>query len=336
MLTLAEALSLLTRYSGANNSFTERLNLVCARLIPAGNWRLTKNRVSFNVFLRADHAAFITLPRTFNTILAGAAVQGCNDSSYGAPMPVRNGWYGFSPTGIGLVEDARYRWGHGFEPEEDRFTTFADWSDNLRLRFKFETTETAGTIIVKGTLNGEVIRTGTGPGNIEGVAVPYTGATVTTTQLFSTAPYQIVKPVTNGRVSMYTWDGTTETLVAIYETGETNPGWRRYRVPACASWTEGDPGQFITICKRAYVPVVRSNDEVIPGNIGALRFGLEALQKEDSQDWPAAELLWDRALRLLAADVADDDGAGVAQTVAVEDALCMGTIGSGYGMGGGW
>ena len=202
MLTLAESRALLSRYPGANNSYTDRLNLVCARLIPSGNWRLTKQRVVFNVYPDASNRAFITLLRQFNTVLAGAALYdlGTGLNNYGLPVPVQNGWFSYSPAGSGLNLDSRYNWSEGFNPEEGRFTTFADWTTAKMLRFKFDTTEANGTIIVRGTLAGSVIRSGAGALNIEGISVAYTGATVTTSQTFDTPPYQIVKPVTHENI----------------------------------------------------------------------------------------------------------------------------------------
>lgn len=338
MLTLSEARTLLLRYVGANDGgFTQRTNLVCARMIPSGNWRLTKNRVSFNVFPDALNRAMVTLPVKFNTILAGVVMQPCGDATanYGFPMPVQNGWYSFSPTGMGLNLDSRYNWSAGFVPEEGRFTTFKDWTTPKQIRLKFSTTETNPSYFyVRGNLNGQPVYSGSGTNTIEGIKLTYSGSSpITSAEYFDEAPYEFIKPITNGRVSMYAVDADGETLVAIYDPAETNPGWRRYRVPACAGWTEAEPGRLITICKRAYVAIYNDNDEVIPGNIGALRFGLEALQNEDAQNWGAAKELWDLAESELSKESADDDGAGAMASVQVDDTFGMAAMGSGYGMG---
>lgn len=301
--------------------FNDRLNLVTERLIKAGNWRGTKNRVTFNVFPDANNHAFITLPRMFNTVLAGAVIQQCSSGTalWGLPLNVRNGWYSYSQTGTGLVLDARYRWGEGFVPEEGRFTTFADWKTPMYLRIVSSTAD-AEALNIRGTLNGLPIYTG----STEGISMTLNGTTpVTSSQQFDAPPYEIAKPTTSGRISLYTWDGTTQTLVAIYDPEETNPAWRRYKVPACSTWTAADPGQFVAICKREWGAISNANDEVIPGNIGAIRFGLEALNVEDARSDIEAEGMWEKAMQLLANESADDDGDGVVQSVEVSDDFRM-------------
>lgn len=328
MPTLAEVRTLLSRYAGANNDFEDRLNLARARLMKSGNWRDTKAKVIFNVYPDANNAAVVTLPKSLNTILAGVYLNSVTGGSCGYPLPVRNSWYAFSSGGPGYAGNSLYRWSVGFEPEEGWFTTFSDWTTAKFVRLKFATTETnPSQFYVRGNLNGQPVYTGTGAAMIEGEKLTYTGATVTSASQFDEPPYEFVKPATNGRVSMYTWDGTTETLVAIYDPTETVPQWRRYRVPGCSQWTEADPGQFLTICKRAYVPVTSDQDEVIPGNIGALTFGLDALLSEDARDYARAKQLWADAKELLTEEVSDDTGAGAEGAVQVADDFAMCGVG---------
>lgn len=329
MPTVSEVRTILERYTGANNVFLTRLNLVRARLIQSGNWRGTKAKVTFNVFLDANDNAVVTLPRSLNTILAGLHLTTSGDCSYGFPLRVQNGWFSFSSNGPGYFSDSRYRWSGGIEPEEGWFRTFADWATPMKLRLKFAATEANGLIFnLRGVNASGPVYTGTGVNTIEGENLTTAGAaTLTTTSDFSEPPYAVAKPTTYGRVSMYTWDGTTETLVAIYDPSETVPMWRRYLVPGCTDWTQADPGQFLTICKRAYVPVSSDFDEVIPGNLGALRFGLEALLSEDAKDGPRAREEWATAESLLANEVSDDEGAGAQGAVQVADDFNMQEVG---------
>lgn len=323
MPTLAETRTLLSRYAGANNTFVDRLNLAVQRLMQSGNWRFTKERVTFSVFLDAQNRAVITLPKKYVTILGGVYLQTCNSDGtlYGWPLATRNSWYSFTQNGPGYITDSRYNWQSGFNPEEGWFTTFRDWTTPMFLRLKFAATEANGSIFnIRGNLNGQPIYTGVAANTIQGENLTTAGATtLTTSSQFSEPPYEVSKPITYGRVSMYTWDGVTETLVATYDPTETLPKWRRYKVPGCTNWTEADPGQFLTICKRGYVPVSNDNDEVIPGNLGALRFGLDALLKEDAQDFTRAKTLWQDAKELLTNEVDDDTGAGAQGSVQVVD-----------------
>jgi len=236
--TLQNARDFLSRYAGQGNSFTERLNFVIARLLPEGNWRETKVPMRFAVYEDSRGNKFITTPRGIETILAGAYqapspdVQGPNWYWCGNPLPIRNDWYEMSPSGPGNLIGANAQMGIIALP--GRFTTFCDWSDAMRLRIKLEQTEVAGNILIKGELAGEKIYTQDGSNWIEGLSVNFTNATVTTTQLFDQPPYQIVKSVTKGRVRLYKVDNDdNETLVGFYDPNETDPSYRRFKVPTC-------------------------------------------------------------------------------------------------------
>jgi hypothetical protein len=93
---------------------------------------------------------------------------------------------------------------------------------------------------------------------------------------------------------------------------------------------------FTCICKIAYFPLADDNDEVTPGNLGAIRLGLEALQKEDAGDLLRAGQLWDEGRRLLAEESEDDVGAASEGKVQVEDDFELGCLGGegGWGYGG--
>lgn len=337
--------------------FIDRLNLACERLVKDGNWRSTKDAVGFQVHLNDDFTAFITLPRQYNTVEAAVVFrfqnQDDNTRRCGFPLQLRDPWYSFLGSGPGYSTDARFRWGDGFIPENGRFTTFKDWIVPAKLRFKFAAVEAAGMINVRGISGGQTIYTGSGASTIEGENLTISGnATLTTTSFFDIPPYGLVKPSTYNVVSMYTVDAVSgaETLVARYDPSETVPQWRRYRVPACSGWTESDPGQFLAICKREWVTVSNDNDTVIPGNLGALRFALEALLKEDAQDFTKAEQWWGKAAQLLANEVEDDTGDNAHVPVQVQDSFGMGNGGGtymgpvpdgswpgyGYGGGGSW
>lgn len=337
-LTVSQAQALLNRYTGAGNVFLERLNLVCERLIQSGDWRSTKDAVIFSVWPNEDLTAFITLPRQYNTVLAAVAFRQRTASDQtrrcGFPLSIRDSWYSFLGSGVGYLNNSLYQWGNGFIPETDRFTTFKDWILPVKLRFKFAATEANGGIInVRGISGGQTIYTEAGATTVEGENLTIAGATtLTTTSSFDIPPYSLVKPLTYGVVSMYTFDGVTETLVARYDPSETSPQWRRYRVPACSQWTEADPGQFLAICKREWTILTNGNDPVIPGNVGALRFGLQALLQEDAIDFPRAEGSWGKAFQLLADEVEDDQGAGATSPVLVADSFMM----ADGGYNGGW
>lgn len=80
---------------------------------------------------------------------------------------------------------------------------------------------------------------------------------------------------------------------------------------------------FVTICKRAYVPVANDNDQLIIGNWGALRLALQALLAEDASDFERATTLWAQAKQLLIAEEENLVGAGAQGSVDVEDTFFM-------------
>jgi hypothetical protein len=89
-----------------------------------------------------------------------------------------------------------------------------------------------------------------------------------------------------------------------------------------------DPGQFICIAKKEFVPISNDLDELPISNLGALRMGLEALQKEDASDTIRANELWTEALALLAKESQDDEGAGAQGYVQVDDIFDLAGISS--------
>lgn len=334
MITLGYATTALARYVGVNNSATERINFACERLMKAMNARSTKETVLFRVYPDDLGRGFISLPRQYNTIIAGVLLRSNEDGlRCGVPLPVQTDWYSFLETGPGFTDNARFNWGNGFIPEVDRYTTFKNWTTPKYLRLKFATAQAAGTYNIRGKNElDEVIYTGTGVSMIEGENLVTSGAsTLTTTSQFIEPPYALLKPESYGPVKLYTWDGSVEELVGIYDPLETVPTLRRYRIPVCTDWTEDNPGMYLAVCKREWVPIGNANDRVIPGNIGALRFGLNALLSEDSQDFARAEEQWQKAYDLLAKEEADDTGDATHTPVQVADTFMLGN-----GNYGGW
>lgn len=240
MLTLADFRSILGRYCGQGNSASDRANEVISRLLPEGNFKATKVPAQFAVYKDERGNRYITLPRELESILAGAYqaptadLTGPNWFWCGQPIPIRNGWYRYSSSGPGNY--AGSDWQRGIIPMEGRYTTFCEWTDPMRLRIKVEVPEVAGSLLIRGEVSGQKIYSQSGGNWIEGIFVPFTDSTVTTTQTFDHSPYEVVKSVTKGRVQLWMVDSDdVETLVAYYEPSETSPSYQRYIVPVCAT-----------------------------------------------------------------------------------------------------
>jgi hypothetical protein len=251
MLTLSAARSVLWRYgspvpyatasSDDKAAFDERLNAVCERFLRAGH--SDRVPVALTTYLDACNNAYITLPYELNTILASVNGNGCS----GYPLTIRSDWYEYLPNNIGL----------GTGPCSDiiaipgKFTTYQDWNTPMRLRFKMEKAETT-KFIVRGKLSNDKIYTDDEGNWIEGVAITYLTDPVTTTQLFDEPPYQIIKPVTQGRVTLWSVDSdNNETQVAEYQPSETIPRFRRYKVPLSSGLT---PNTLITPSSPTSLP----------------------------------------------------------------------------------
>lgn len=86
---------------------------------------------------------------------------------------------------------------------------------------------------------------------------------------------------------------------------------------------------YVAVVKRGFRPVSDDNDEVYPSVLGALKKGLQALQREDAEDDVRAQEKWDQAKALLAEAQEDDTGAGAEGKVTFEDDLHMAEVGIG-------
>ena len=220
----------------ANVDEDKYLNLALESLLRGYEGENARDAVTFVVQPDENGEGFITIPRKWLSIRG--VVTG---ERIGYPLPVRNGWYEYSAGGIGMRCGSDSM--RGVIPLQGRYCTFARWNIPLYLRFVFEQIEDAAEIIVRGRLVGQPIWTSSSGASIEGEAVEFGDglsipAPITTVNVFDEPPSQIIKPVTNGRVKMYTVDAeNTETLVAIYEPSERSPRWKRYKVPILPTMT---------------------------------------------------------------------------------------------------
>jgi hypothetical protein len=80
---------------------------------------------------------------------------------------------------------------------------------------------------------------------------------------------------------------------------------------------------FITICKKAYQPLVNENDELLIVNWGALRLGMDALLKEDASDYERAAQLWFMAQQKLTSELENQVSASAQGSVQMDDSFDM-------------
>lgn len=191
---------------------------------------------------------------------------------------VTNDWYQWLDGGPGLVTNPPYDT-FGIESQGDGFVIFRDLPSTGIIKVYNTTTESAGTVNIRGFSNSAKVYTGVGTARVEGenVAMPTTANTSTstvTTWDAGNSLYAVVKPQTNGIITFsHVASDSTETQIGSYEPGEQVPCYRRYYVPLRFK----NNGQLVAISKRQHVDVLVDNDAVIPGNLTALEIALMAV-----------------------------------------------------------
>jgi hypothetical protein len=242
---------------------------------------------------------YVTLPRRCESIL-GITVEK-------APITPFGRWYSFVPGGPGQLDSSAYSGPDLILDEGDNHPIFIDSPfDSFRLRVKVPNAtdrDENNYLIVKGTDDsGKTIYTSDGE---EGCILSMNGAEVTSTEYFTTIT-GVSKPLTLGYVTLWAVDATgNEFQIGEYEPGETNIGYRRYRVVRASG---SETPVIRALCKRRFIPAVSESDDIIPDNLGALKLGLISLKYEDTNDLERATEYFNRALSLLNAELKEQRG----------------------------
>ncbi len=126
--------------------------------------------------------------------------------------------------------------------------------------------------------------------------VPY----VETTQEFSKIT-AIKKPETNGYVRLTAWNGTDEVELSNYAYQETEPSYRHYYIPRIHNQGVDGVRQKILLarCRKRFVPITEDDDQMIIGNINALKSMMVALWKRDAGDYEAYSIQKQTAIDIL-------------------------------------
>lgn len=275
-------------------SVPSRINELGERFFVSGKWK----GMLVEVDLDASEG-YVTLPRRCESIL-GITVQKMPRTPFGR-------WYSFSPGGPGEVDLSAYSGPDVVVDLGDGFCTYKDSPyESFRVRIKVPNSSDLNNgnyVIVKGLdSNGKAVYDANGS---EGIRIDLTSAQNTTSQYFSSIS-TIIKSPTLGYLTLWAVDASSaETQIGDYEPGETNISYRRYRVTVADT---SETPAVRALCKRRFVPVVSENDEVIPGNMGALKLGLISLKYEDTNDLERANEYFTKALSLLNAELREQRG----------------------------
>ena len=291
--------------------FTERLNSALERIYNSGRWKGLLATVGFNNVAGAnwfpdESVQYITLPRQFQSVLG---IQFGSPGLPAVPRQVYPRWQEFIAGGSGQLSP-----GTSMQMAVDMGDDYPVFTDpTLPFNIAFETTDAddAGKIVKFDGVdsNGSNLTSLLGlsnltctlaaPGSLVAVSLPVTLGKISS----------FVKPVTQGFVKLYAVDpnnSSNKSVIAIYEPTETVAGYKRYRLGAAEFST-----RINCLCKRRFVSLVDVADEntvIVPGNEGALKLTLLALQYEDKNDMERAETYFNKAIQLLNAELKQDMG----------------------------
>ncbi len=112
---------------------------------------------------------------------------------------------------------------------------------------------------------------------------------------------QVVKPITNGILRVYAINPSdvSENLIALYWPGETEPNYRRYKVPLAPDGTNAYT--VTTLLRKRYIEAIQDNDPLCLDHFGALLYGVLHVIYRDANDGERAALNLGIARDLLSA-----------------------------------
>lgn len=285
-------------------------------------WKASTAGASFSIQYDANWQGFITLPRGMLALLASAYGNTTDAPNYNtrfSNMPINGPWHEFGNGSYGVGDQV---YGNGIQDAGDGWTTFANLTEASYLRVVTAQAETNPTNILFRGLdqNGAQIYSGTGVNTINGVQLNIGASlTIQTTQQFSEAPTLVQKPVTFSPVSLYSVGVASGivTLIAIYDPGDTSPGFRRYKLGGPLA-SPDRPLPFTTLhamVKRRFVRAVSLADELIPGSLPAIEQGLYALRSDRERDPKAASQDWAAAFSILNSELSEFNGSATPRLI---------------------
>lgn len=280
-----------------------KINLAIERLL---TFSRAKGSV-MKVFITA-YDGQITLPRSLDNVL-GWRLLDDQGLAIGGERNIYNRWFQFG----GRCNSDSCVFMPGLYDQGDGFVTFRPLPTTGKLKVYTSTTESTNEPFhIRGLVSGQKLFTGTGASRIEGeslVIPPGSGSSVLSATTFDSdnSLYEIVKPATNGVLTMYLVNPTTavETLVGRYDPGETIPNYRRYLFPQA---DPDDTDVLELLCDEQFCFVKADRDQLAIGSIGALKNALKALQYEDVNDTERKAQYLGDALSIIDAQRAKSDG----------------------------
>jgi hypothetical protein len=281
-LTVAKARDLLYEHVGVGNPMDEKflrtLNQLLQRFIDSGLW--TKSE--FQCELSAP-SGYVTLPRRASALLGFRVSNQAPRRIYALAHEfneVGPGSHDFDRTMVSVVEMSDACVHTDLTEESEVF-----------LRVQADDVGIGGEAILRGyDVDGNRLYS---PDGEDGLRVTLVSGDA---NVFGDVAKidSLTLPLMSKYCTLLT--GTTE--LGIYEPGESDPSYRRYKIGAIpASCT------VTALCSRRHVDLVNEEDLVFPDNVGALKHGLIALRLEDTSDLDTSIAHFDQAYALLNAEL---------------------------------
>lgn len=271
------------------SDFLPLLNQACERIINSGLW---KGMIGYAAFPTVDE--YFTLPYPFLSVIGSQWFR--------APVPVFGQFHEFLPGGPGqplanqppngIIQDL----GDGFPTIVDPPTA------GSTLLIKPDLLVDSGKVFrFYGISNGLEIFDTNGMGMNVTVNFPSTSvATVFDTVTGIQVP---IDPVTGASAMVGGWTlysvapDATQTKLGYYYPNETRPCYRRYGIGVTSASNTTVPFAVTVLVRRRYMPVYKETDWVYPGNVGALKFAMQAVDSEASKN--PAQPFWDQCYNIL-------------------------------------
>lgn len=286
------------------DDFIGLLNQALNRLIQSGRWN---GSLVHTIFPTAP-LGYITLPYELLSVMG--------ISMGGLPTPVFGNQHEFIISGPGHIDETKPATGildfinDGFATRIDPlpFSTLRivlDLAIDIGKAFRFYGKSNGRTIYdvfgegMNIVTTGLTTNEGTTFDRVDGIEIPVDATTGASTMIGGWTLYG-VDP-----------DGLA-TFLSYYYPNETKPAYARYKT---GTWNITDDESnnncqaIRLLCQRRFIPVFKETDWVIPGNIGALKASMQAVQQEDAANYDSAAPLWQVAEGILNNEVHSGRGA---------------------------
>lgn len=208
------------------------------------------------------------------------------------PVPVRNQWYEFIENGPGYTkaDNTCAPWQGIDQNQSPLFSDITSTAKKVKVYADY--TEAVGAkILLKGfDANYNWIQTTYNGSLIEGEYVTISASTpaVSTKYFAPPGPQIVIKPVTNGPVRLYSYDDTVSPVaqapIAVYEGGETNPIYRRTKIPNLARTSDDEclTRTVTALVKLRHIDVVSDNDTLTIQSREAFRLACQSIRQEEN------------------------------------------------------